>query len=99
MRLSPSDQSLIKHTVADRVGGAATVRLFGSRTHDSRRGGDIDLLIELPHPVANRLLLECGLAAALERALGGRRVDVLIAAPNVPELPIHAVARTTGVAL
>jgi len=99
MRLSQSDRNLIKQTVSDRVGAAASVRLFGSRAHDSRRGGDIDIFIELPHPVADRLLLECGLAASLERAFDGRRVDVVIAAPNVPDQPIHAVARMTGIPL
>lgn len=99
MRLSQFERDLIKQTVSDRLGAAATVRLFGSRAHDFRRGGDVDLFVEVPHPVANRLSLECGIAAVLERAFDGRRVDVVIAAPNIPDQPIHAVARTTGVAI
>jgi hypothetical protein len=31
--------------------------------------------------------------------MDGRRVDVLIGAPNVSEQPIHKIARQTGVAL
>lgn len=99
MRLSQSDRDLIKRKVADRVGGAATVRLFGSRADDSLRGGDIDVFVDLPDPVPHRLRLECALAAELERALDGRRVDVIVAAPNLPEQPIHTIARRTGIPL
>jgi predicted nucleotidyltransferase len=99
MRLSAADRDLIKRFVTARVGGGATVRLFGSRTDDSRRGGDIDLFVELDHPVESRLVLECSLAALLERALDGRRVDVVVAAPNVATRPIDTSARRTGIPL
>jgi len=99
VRLSLADRQLIRQTVAARAGPAAEIRLFGSRVRDDRRGGDIDLLVDLPDAVANRLHLECEIAAALERAFDGRRVDVVIAAPNVPHLPIHAIARATGIPL
>jgi hypothetical protein len=38
-------------------------------------------------------------AAELERAFDGRRVDVLVAAPNLPDRPIDAIARSTGIVL
>ena len=44
MRLSLSTRSTIRDTVRSVVGPDATVRLFGSRTDDDARGGDIDLL-------------------------------------------------------
>ena len=99
MRLSQADRDLIKTTVADRLGSKASVRLFGSRTDESRRGGDIDLFIETPEAVEGRLGLECALAVELERAFDGRRVDVVIAAPNLPKRPIDAIARSTGIML
>jgi|688.fasta_scaffold47665_3 predicted nucleotidyltransferase len=99
MRLSEADRHLIKRFVAERVGVGATVRLFGSRTEESLRGGDIDLFVEIDHPVESRLALECSLAALLERALDGRRVDVVVAAPNVATRPIDEIARRTGILL
>ncbi len=99
MRLSQADRDLIKTTITGRLGGKTRVMLFGSRTDDSRRGGDIDVFVELSEPVESHLRLECAVAAELERAFDGRRVDVLVAAPNLPDRPIDAIARSTGIVL
>ncbi|MFM9194338.1 MAG: nucleotidyltransferase domain-containing protein [Planctomycetia bacterium] len=99
MRLSQADRDLIKATIAGRLGTKARVILFGSRTDESRRGGDIDVFVELSEPVESRLTVDCAVAAELDRAFDGRRVDVLVAAPNLPERPIDAIARRTGVAI
>jgi len=45
MRLSPRQIALIKQAVHDLVGAEADLRLFGSRTNDDARGGDIDLWV------------------------------------------------------
>lgn len=96
MRLSPEQIRLIGQTVAEIAGVDATVRLFGSRLDDTARGGDIDLMLELPRAVEHPAQLAARVAARLERALGGRRVDVVLSAPNLQVLPIHQVARSTG---
>ena len=48
MRLTPRAREIIRDTTREVFGEAARSRLFGSRVDDSQRGGDIDLLIELP---------------------------------------------------
>lgn len=78
------------------AGAGASVRLFGSRLDNAARGGDIDLLVDVPHAVERPAVLASAIAARLERLLGGRKVDVLLAAPNLQVLPIHDVARSTG---
>ena len=45
MRLTPWERLTIRDTVRTVVGEGARVRLFGSGTEDSARGGDIDLLV------------------------------------------------------
>jgi predicted nucleotidyltransferase len=50
VRLSPTARDIIRATTREVFGEQAQVRLFGSRTDDAQRGGDIDLLVELPSP-------------------------------------------------
>ncbi len=99
MRLTEAQIRAIRRLSRETAGEAAVVRLFGSRLDDDARGGDIDLLIEVPQPVARPALLSARLSAKLSRALGGRRVDVVISAPNLRRLPIHDLARREGVPL
>jgi hypothetical protein len=49
MGISPQTRSVIRQTAAKLVGDEARIVLFGSRTDDDQRGGDIDLLIDLPN--------------------------------------------------
>lgn len=72
------------------------MRLFGSRLDDNASGGDVDLLLEVPEPVERPALLSARFGARVSRALGGRKVDVLIAAPNLARLPIHELAIERG---
>ncbi len=99
MRLTPEQIQIIRRTIAEIAGEKATVRLFGSRLHDQVKGGDIDLLVEIPDPVENAAVLGARLEARLERRLGGRKVDVVLAAPNLIRQPIHQVAEQEGVLL
>jgi len=99
MRLTPAQIERIRSAVADLVGAQATVRLFGSRLDDSARGGDVDLLVEVVEPLAEPALLAARIAGRISRLLDGRKVDVVLAAPNLKELPIHHVARREGIVL
>lgn len=47
MRLTADEVDAIKAAAAETFGANVVVRLFGSRIDDSKRGGDIDLLIEV----------------------------------------------------
>ena len=81
------------------IGPHATVRLFGSRTDDDARGGDIDLLVESDRAIAQPALVGARIGARLQQLLGDQRIDVVIAAPNVPDQAIHQIARATGITL
>jgi predicted nucleotidyltransferase len=99
MRLTTAERSTIRDTVCAVAGPSASVRLFGSRTDDSARGGDIDLFIELDRPVDNPTVLGARIGTRLQMALGDRRIDVVMAAPNIADSSIHRVARETGIEL
>ncbi len=99
MRLSRSDIDHIRQQVLDIAGPEARVRLFGSRVDDAARGGDVDLLVELPEPVDRPAQLSVMLSTGISRALLGRAVDVVLMAPNLQVLPIHQHARTQGILL
>jgi len=96
MRLTDYEIQAIRR-LARQVGGEQScVRVFGSRLDDAARGGDIDLLLELPEPVDNPALMAARLSAQVSRAMRGRKVDVLLSAPNLMRLPIHDIALKEG---
>ena len=66
---------------------------------DDARGGDVDLMVELNEAVAEPAQLAARLAVRVSRAMDGRKVDVLVKAPNLLFLPIHSVALAEGVRL
>lgn len=98
MRLSDEQRLLIKRLTRETVGDDASVLLFGSRTDDARRGGDIDLLVESPRPLADRFGIELQLGARLEHVLG-QRVDLLLIEPGQALQPVHRAAQATGLPL
>lgn len=99
MRLTDDQTQAIKQLAHQIAGEHAHVRVFGSRLDDSARGGDLDLMLELPEPADNPALMAARFSAKVSRLMLGRKVDVLIAAPNLMRLPIHDIAFKEGKAL
>ena len=96
MRLTDMQIQTIRQLAQQIVGANATVRVFGSRLDDTARGGDLDLMLELSEPVGNPALMAAQMSAQVSRAMHGRKVDVLLSAPNLMRLPIHDVAFKEG---
>lgn len=99
MRLTESQVQMIKQVVAMLAGESAQVILFGSRVDDDKKGGDVDLLVTLWDEVDHPAELSAKISARLMRLFQGRKVDVLLSAPNLKTLPIHSVAKHKGVIL
>ncbi len=101
MRLTEAEARAILQAVRKTCGEGARVRLFGSRLDPNKRGGDIDLLVELPKPPEdNPWWLAARIAAAIQIALGEeRKVDVILDWPGAPSHPVRDAARRTGRAL
>lgn len=74
MRLTEEEKNIIKNTIGE-FDPEAQVRLFGSRTKDSARGGDIDLLIiSKTLTYKDKLLIR----ATLKERLGNQKIDIII---------------------
>jgi predicted nucleotidyltransferase len=99
MRLTPEQIESIHQFALQVAGPHASVRLFGSRLDDSARGGDVDLLLDVPVPVEQPALLAATLSAKVSRLMHGRKVDVVIHAPNLMHQAIHDIALKEGVVL
>ena len=99
MRLSPAQIDTIKSTAQAVLGEGAQVTLFGSRVDDDKKGGDVDLMVEVDQAVAEPALMAARMASRVSRAMHGRKVDVLLKAPNLLEQPIHRIAQQEGVRL
>lgn len=98
MRLNAAQIEIIRQIVRAEATDAE-VRLFGSRLNDAARGGDIDLLLTCTSDAPNPALLIARVAARIEQALDGQKVDVVLSAPNLMRLPIHEIAEKEGVLL
>jgi predicted nucleotidyltransferase len=96
MRLTDHQIQAIRQIARQVAGSRSRVRVFGSRLDDAAHGGDIDLMLELPDPVDNPALMAAQMSAQVSRAMHGRKVDVLLSAPNLMHLPIHEMALREG---
>ena len=99
MRITPQAIIAIRRVTAEIAGPGARVSLFGSRTRDDLRGGDIDLLVELPERSADKLSVSLRTSARLRMLIGERRIDVLVIDPQTAETPLIRAARLEGIAL
>lgn len=99
MRLTPAQIDTIKSTAQAVLGEGVQITLFGSRVHDDQKGGDVDLMLEVPAAIGEPALMAARVATRVSRAMYGRKVDVLLKAPNLLEQPIHRIATQQGVRL
>ena len=99
MRITPDEAAAIRRVTAEVAGEGARVKLYGSRTRDDLRGGDIDLLIELAEPTTDKLSVSLRAGARLQMAIGERKIDVLVTDPQTVETPLIRAARLEGIAL
>lgn len=99
MRLSQQSKQIILTTVHEVFGLEATVKLFGSRINDDARGGDIDLLVELPSVQSEIERKTLQLTAKLQLRIGDQPIDILVLDPSTARQPIHEQALISGIKL
>lgn len=75
MRLTHEQIAIIRRTAQEIFGPEARVWLFGSRVDDSKRGGDVDLLVESGRPIDAPAFS----ATRLSASCLSRGIDILLA--------------------
>jgi predicted nucleotidyltransferase len=101
MRLTDQQRAIIRATVVETFGSGADVWLFGSRVDDSKRGGDIDLLIETDQVDVDAIArAEISFMTKIQAKLGEQKIDVLLDYPSrKTRPPIFSIAKQTGILL
>lgn len=99
MRLSPQTQKIIRDTVREIFGNDARVKLFGSIVDDEARGGDIDLLVELPAIATESERKIVQLVSRLQLRIGDQPIDVLVLDSATRRQSVHGHALLTGIYL
>jgi predicted nucleotidyltransferase len=91
MRLDGEQAWFIHRQFRDKFGVSATVWLFGSRLDDSRKGGDVDLYVEVAeHSLFDELRCKIELEESLEIP-----VDLIVRRPD-DNSPIALIAKRLG---
>ena len=98
MRLDPEELKAIKAAATYAFGADATVRLFGSRADDGRKGGDIDLHVEVD-PSVDAWRAKCRFEDNLFARIEPQRVDVIVRKRDQAPRGIDMIALRDGIAL
>ena len=101
MRLAESQRREIISILKVHYGEHSRIWLFGSRVDDHARGGDVDLYVESENarPSQGAVRQRHEAALALEEAMGGITVDLLVRYPGENERPLQSLAKSGGVQL
>lgn len=96
MRLQTEQTQTILAVIRKVAGQTAKAWLYGSRLDDSRRGGDVDLLVQSTPPI--NLIQRARIKMQLESQLG-LPVDVIACGNDESLSPFARIAVTQGVLL
>lgn len=99
MRLSEYYRTTIKEILTKHFGKEGRFYLFGSRVDDSKRGGDIDLYVETELDFENSYNAKLHSHIDLMKALGEQKIDIVVYRYGTELLPIHNIAKMTGIEL
>jgi predicted nucleotidyltransferase len=97
MRLTILERNLIIQTIYNVFGQDVKIWLFGSRVDDSKRGGDIDLYVEVMQPFAQCWQKKIAVLTSLQIQLDDQKIDLIVHCLNDKEYPINQIAKKTGI--
>ena len=95
MRLTNFEFNALR-TIIGELDPSGSIYLYGSRTDDSRRGGDIDVFLQASRVIDMKTRLRT--QYRLEQACN-THVDLLVKNPQQPMQAIHQIAIEQGILL
>ena len=95
MRLNNKEIAAIKEVTRGVFGDNATISLFGSRTDDNKKGGDIDLFIQCNCQISREELyqLKIKFLVLLKKIIDDQKIDVLINGGQLSKSLLEAVQK------
>lgn len=101
MRLSLQYINEIKQAANDIWGNHTSVILFGSRIDDTKKGGDIDLLIQTDKNLDTKNIVrnKIKFLSRLDVRLGEQKIDLIVLSEKNQHLGIIKTALSTGIKL
>ena len=97
MRLSREIRESVIHYAKEYFGDNIKIYLFGSRVDDSKKGGDIDLLIDTTDKID--IKTEMSFLRTIYKNITSRKIDLLIRTPYKQDKPIYHTAMNEGIRL
>ena len=99
MRLNDFQIKKIKEAVVSSFGGNSSVYLFGSRTDDNKKGGDIDLLVVTPIKGTDLEWRKVEALASIQLDIGDQKIDMLTTDPYLTDPPLIIKEALKGIVL
>jgi predicted nucleotidyltransferase len=98
MRISSIEKATIIREARRWFGQNCRVLLFGSRTNDAKKGGDIDLFI-VPSEKCDLYMNKVHFLAAIKSEIGDQKIDVVVQNGEDDDRMIVETARREGIEL
>jgi predicted nucleotidyltransferase len=100
MRITEQQKKEIIENVSAVFGSSSKILLFGSRVDDTKKGGDIDLLVECPGNSDDPYTRMVKAVSLIQRAIGDQKIDMIISDDiSIDQRPVVKEALRTGVRL
>jgi uncharacterized protein len=99
MRLSKFEIECIKNLAGRHFGRDVQVFLFGSRTNNQKRGGDIDLFIRNPNCEHLEIRTKIDFVTELILLIGEQKIDVVLYNPQSENSALFRSISQTGIQL
>ena len=78
MRLTEFQRTKIVDAIIGQFGLDTEIYLFGSRVDDSKKGGDIDLLVAVHDESDDIFLKKIKAVTAIQLAIGDQKIDLIV---------------------
>jgi uncharacterized protein len=99
MRLNENEIESIKTLANKHFGKDVQVFLFGSRTMDQLRGGDIDLFIRSPYKERLEIRTKVNFITDLVLLIGDQKIDVVLDNPAIRNSVFFKTIHQSGIQL